>query len=160
NVGFEDGRLQAVGSGRRLKGWQATPLSRPGTAEPLSVALRDGAAGPRGGQQHAVLGLGLGGNLREATIPPRSRALLTEEVRNPRAGKYIFTIHASGGGTSEAFFRDVFRKHFTCWLIIGGFLDGTKDPLKVREFASVPFRRRFTADGAKGYEKFSLHATL
>src|SRR5262249_20298089 len=68
NVGFEDGELQAVGSGRRLKGWQATPLSRSGTLEPLGVALRDGATGPRGGNRHAVLGFGLEGALRELTI--------------------------------------------------------------------------------------------
>src|SRR5262249_11670637 len=59
NVGFEEGELQEVGSGRRLKGWQATPLWGSGTSEPLGVALRDGAAGPRGGNRHAVLGFDL-----------------------------------------------------------------------------------------------------
>src|SRR5262249_37719003 len=56
-VGFEEGELQAVGSGRRLKGWQATPLQGP-----LRVMLREGPAGPRGGQRHAALGYGLGGD--------------------------------------------------------------------------------------------------
>jgi len=160
NVGFEEGPLQAVGSGHRLKGWQATSLSGPGTSEPLGVALRDGMAGPHGGRHYAVLGFGLEGTLRGATIKQGSRALLTQEVRNPRAGKYIFSIHASGGGTSAAYFREVFLKHFTCRLVIGGFLDGQKNPLKVREFASVPFRPRFAENGAKGYEKFSLSVTL
>ena len=44
--------------------------------------------------------------------------------------------------------------------MIGGYFDGQKNPLKVREFASVPFRPRFAQDGKKGYEKFSLSAIL
>jgi hypothetical protein len=124
------------------------------------VALRTGAAGPHGGNRHAVLGFGLDGALRKATIKQNSRALLTQEVRNPRAGKYTFSIHASSGGSSAAYFRDVFLKHFTCRLVIYGFLDGQKSPLKVREFASVPFRPRFAENGGQGYEKFSLNAIL
>ena len=155
NVSFEDGvPLQAAGSRRHLKGWQATPL-----LAPLRVALLEGAE-PSGGRRHAVLGYGLGGTPRKVTIRQGSRALLTQEVRNPRAGRYTFSVHACGSGRSAEYFRDFFLKHFTCRLAVYGFLDGDKSPLKVRAFASQPFRPRFAAGARPACEKFTLTTVL
>jgi hypothetical protein len=144
--------LQAVGSGPRLKGWQAEPL-----AGPLAVALAEG--GSHGGRRHAALGYGVSGALKEVKVPAGARLLLAQEVRNPRAGRYTFTVHASGGGSSAAYFREVFLKHFACRLTIFGFTGGVKNPRKVRVFASLKFRPRFAATAA-GYEKFAVKATL
>jgi hypothetical protein len=115
---------------------------------------------PRTGDQHACLGVNLAGAPVAATVRQGARAVLTQEVRNPRAGQYVFTVHACGGGSSAAYYREVFLKHFECRLSIFGYTDLDKNPLRVREFASLPFTPPF-ADGMAGqYEKFELSRVL
>jgi hypothetical protein len=166
NPGFEEAQpLIPIGSGTRLKGWQALPVSAPGkgaTKRPaLSVRLMTGeGALPHSGRQHAALGYGLSGMEGTAKICQAARAILTQEVRNPRAGRYTFSAHASGGAVSEEVYRNAFLKHFSCRLVIFGYKDLKKDPRNVREFASAVFRPPF-ADGHKGgYSKFEVAATL
>src|SRR5262249_1392038 len=102
NTGFEDAvRLIPIGSGKRLKGWQAAPLFEADKDVPLGVQLVNGpSALPRNGKQHASIGFGLTG-AGQGKIAQGTRALLTQEVRNPRAGKYTFSVHACGGGSAE-----------------------------------------------------------
>jgi hypothetical protein len=151
NPSFEDAvPLQAAGSRRHLKGWQAVPL-----AADFGVNLVRGSAGA-----HVVMGLALAGPLKQVKLGQGSRALLAQEVRNPRAGRYTLSVHACGGGRSPEYFRDVFLKHFACRLVIYGFADAAKDPRKVREFASAPFQPRFEAGDRPVYEKFSLSTVL
>jgi hypothetical protein len=115
---------------------------------------------PHSGRQHAVLGYGPNGTEGAAKISQGVRALLTQEVRNPRAGRYMFSVQASGSAVSEKIYRNVFLKHFTCRLVIFGYKDLKKDPRNVREFASAVFRPPF-ADGHKGgYSNFEVAATL
>jgi hypothetical protein len=145
-------RLVAVGSGRRLKGWQASPF---GDGPGLSVRL---AGGEGAGLGHARIVLAPGG-----TVAPGARAMLTQEVRNPRAGRYLMTVRAGGGGTSAGAFRDLFLKHFACRMVLYGFLEMTKDPNKVREFASVAIVPEFAAGGSPKVRRsppFSLTAVL
>jgi hypothetical protein len=114
---------------------------------------------PHTGKQHAAIGIGLGGAGDKIQIGQGARALLAQEVRNPRAGKYMFSVHACGGGSAVAY-RDLFLKHFTCRLVIYGYTEVTKDATRVQEFASVPFAPPF-ADGKEGkYQKFELTTVL
>ena len=145
----DDVPLQPAGSRRHLKGWQATPL-----AGDFGVRL------VREGKRHVALGFGLAGALKQVKIPQGGRLLLTQEVRNPRAGRYTLTVQADGGGRSAAYFRDVFLKHFACRLVVYGFADASKNPLKVREFASQPFQPRFAAGAKPLFEKFTLNTIL
>jgi hypothetical protein len=60
NRGFEDDvPLVAVGSGKRLKGWQAMPLAETAKGVDFGVSLDEGpSARPGTGQRHAMLGFG------------------------------------------------------------------------------------------------------
>jgi hypothetical protein len=159
NTGFEEATpLIAIGSGKRLKGWQTAPLCEASKEVPFGVQLVSGQnAFPRTGKQHVSIGFGLIGD--HGKIAQGTRALLTQEVRNPRAGKYKLSVHACGGGTLETY-RDTFLKNFTCKLVVFGYNDLNKDPRAVREFASVAFQSPF-ADAKTGkYEKFELTVVL
>jgi hypothetical protein len=160
NLGFEDAvPLSEVGAGKRLKGWQATPLLAAAGKSGFGAALADGAAGPQGGRRHAVLGYGLGGFPARGLVRTGDRVILAQEVRSPRAGKYTFSVHAGGGGSADEY-RGYFLKHFTCRLIVFGYADAAKDPRRVRQYATVTFQPPF-AEGGKGKsERFELPAVL
>ncbi|OAI45027.1 hypothetical protein AYO44_13265 [Planctomycetaceae bacterium SCGC AG-212-F19] len=161
NAGFEDDTpLAKCGSARRLKGWQATPLADAATSPNFGVRLMRGPdALPHTGTQHVAMGYGLPGGANGGKLIQGSRAVLAQEVRNPRAGKYTFTVHASGGGTATSY-REVFQKHFTCRLVIYGYTDLAKDATKVREFGSVAFQPPFADAKSGAYEKFTVSAVL
>ena len=74
----------------RAKGWRAFPL---GTGKTAGLAVRKEAAG-------LFLGYGLHGEKAEAVIEAGARALLAQEVRNPRGGHYTFTVKVTGVGSS------------------------------------------------------------
>jgi hypothetical protein len=156
NGGFDDDvPLPLIGSAKRLKGWQATPLSSAAKGLDFGVALIEGpAAMPRTGKRHAAIGFGLLGPAATGTITSSSQAMLTQEVRNPRAGTYTITLHLCGGGRPEDY--ALFRKHFTCRLLLFGYTTLGKDPSKPRrEFASLPLDAPF-ADKSGGYQKVTL----
>jgi hypothetical protein len=160
NVGFEDDMpLTAAGSSKRLKGWQATPLVDGAKGLDFGVRLVEGApALPRTGKRHAVIGYGLSGPCAAGTVAAGARAMLTQEVRNPRAGTYTVSAHVCGGGSAADY--QTFLKHFSCRLVLFGYRELTKDPTKgVREYLSVPFEPAF-ADKADGYRKVTLTKAL
>src|SRR5262249_8976794 len=127
--------------------------------QPFGVQLVSGeAALPKSGKQHVSIGFGLGGAV-QGKIAQGARAMLTQEVRNPRAGKYTLSIHACGGCSAEVY-RDVFLKQFACKLVLFGYTDLTKDPRKIREFGSAPFQPAFADAQAGKYEKFQLETVL
>jgi hypothetical protein len=141
NLTFEENTpLQLAGSGKRLKGWQATPLGDPARGFDLGVALVGG--GPTGQKRHVVLG-SFGTKDIKLSLATGARAMLAQEIRNFRAGHYTFTIHACGGGSSREVFDDLFRKHFTCRLVIYRHTEATKSPLKMKEEVSVTFVPEF-----------------
>ena len=96
---FESGTpLMPHGTDERAKTWQASPiLADPGTGK-FGVMLRNDRADLRGGRRHATLGFGMDVGLTNSLISERARAMLSQEVRNPRAGKFVFAVHACGGG--------------------------------------------------------------
>jgi hypothetical protein len=93
-------------------------------------------------------------------IAQGSKAVLTQEVRNPRAGQYTFVVQACGGATTADLFRDAFLKHFACRLLVFGYADGAKDPLRPNGFASKPFTPAFADAKVGRYEAVELTATL
>jgi hypothetical protein len=138
NRNFEDDvPLTAVGGGKRLKGWQATPLAE--SAKGLDFGVRIVGTS---GQRHAAIGYGLIGPCDVGTISASATAMLTQEVRNPRAGAYTISIRVRGGGAKDDY-RE-FREQFRCRLVLFGYQNLTKDPLQGRrEFASIPFDAPF-----------------
>ncbi len=84
--------------------------------------------------------------------------MLTQELRNPRAGTYTVSLHVCGGG-SAADYR-TFLSHFTCRLVLFGYRDLGKDVrMGMREFASVALRPAF-AERPSGYENATLSCKL
>lgn len=147
--------LQGMGKQRRLKGWQAHPL-----AGPMSASLADGVPGAE--KRHACLGLRVPGNDGESKSDAGSedRILLAQEVRNPRAGHYRFSIRAAGVADTREQFDRVFLRSFTCRLVIYGYLTEAKDPRRTREFASVEFTPSFVGEDGMEYGDFTVAATL
>jgi hypothetical protein len=161
DTNFESGTpLAPHGTAERPKTWQASPIDSQNNAGRLSVALIKDATTSHGGQFHAALGLGLGTTSSLGPIPPAARAMLSQEVRSPRAGKFTFTVHAAGAGASGEFYRDVFLKNFVCRLVIFGFLDLKKDHRQHRQFATLDFQPAWSEPGRPKYEKFQVSATL
>jgi hypothetical protein len=162
NAGFEEPvPLIPVGESKRRKGWRATPVVD--LQQPLACGVwlsRARDVVPHNGQRHACLGFG--GKSKPATlnVSQGQRAILTQEVRNPRAGRYVFRVQTCGGGVSAEFYRDVFLKHFTCRLVVFGYADAAKDPLRPNVFAAKPFVPAF-ANGPTGrYEAVELAVVL
>ncbi len=156
NVGFEENApLQLAGSGKRLKGWQASVIGDPGRGFDFGVGLMR----EKSGKQHALMGC-LPAEGAKASIAQGTRIFLAQEIRNFRAGHYTFTINACGGGNSRQMFDDLFRKHFTCSLVIYRHTEATKSTLKMKEEVSVPFQPEFSDDAAPKYQKFQLAKLL
>jgi hypothetical protein len=156
NIGFEANiPLALIGAGKRLKGWQATPLAQSARGLDFGVRLLEGSAAlPRSGKRHAAIGYGLTGPCLAGTIAGGTKAILTQEVRNPRAGTYTVSIHVCGGGRAEDY--RAFLEHFTCRLVLFGYRDLAKDATKgMREFASLALRPPL-ADRAAGYQMATL----
>ena len=148
--------LTAIGAGKRLKGWQAMPLAE--TAKGVDFGVRLVEALPRTGKRHALIGYGLTGPAPAVPSRRERGRLLTQEVRNPRAGTYTMSVQVCGGGSAKDF--QTFLKHFSCRLVLFGYRDLTKDPTKgMREYVSVPFEPIF-ADKADGYRKVTLTRAL
>jgi hypothetical protein len=163
---FETGTpLVPHGTSQRHKTWQASPLATaPLAADPnagLSVSLLDDPANSRAGRFHIALGVGLAPAAAGAgAIATGARALLSQEVRSPRAGKFTFAVQACGAATSAELYRDVFLKEFVCRLVIFGFLDLKKDHRHQRVFATLDFQPSWCEPGKPRYEKFEVAATL
>jgi hypothetical protein len=168
NRGFEEPQpLPALGSAKRWKGWQATPLAlSPSDGAPPAVdfgaALVAGDAGngqPRTGKKHAVLGIGVAGPSPAGTLAAGSRAVLTQEVRNPRAGMYTIGVHACSGGAPAD--GDFLRRNFRCRMVLFGYRNLAKDPLAgMREYVSVPIEPTDDKDRPNAWQRFALMRAL
>ncbi len=160
NRSFEDaGPLLKIGAGKRLKGWQAAPLLDVAPDIDFGVCLLDGPdAMPRTGRRHAALGYGMKAPSKPGIVREGAWAMLTQEVRNPRAGTYTIAVQVCGGG-SPAHYRE-FLKHFRCQLVLFAYRDLTKDPTRDRRnYESIVFEPVF-ADHARGYQQVTLTRKL
>jgi hypothetical protein len=156
---FESGQpLIAHDAPRRTKMWQASPILA-GDAG-FGVSLVDDAENSRSGRWHAAIGMRKHGAADGPfVIVEGARAMLSQEVRNPRAGRFMLRVQACGAGDSEAY-RDWFQKHFVCRLVIFGFHDLKKDHREQRVFAKSEFKPVWCAKGKPNYELFEVQATL
>jgi len=133
---FQLDRLLAPAPLTRDKGWRAFPLWDEAIANSL-------CAKRLAGEHQIALGFGLGDGTAGGAIVQGSRALLAQEIRSARGGRYTFTVQASGGGSSADYFEKVFLAHFTCRLVLFRFTDISKDPRSVSVLASADFRPTF-----------------
>lgn len=145
-----------------FRGWQAAPLASMVKPDEFAVLLAH-VPGPRSrsGEHHVGIGYGLHSGTGQGRIAQGTRALLVQEVYNPRPGKYTFSVHASGGAFDRSdYYRDVWCKHFTCRLVIFGYTDEKKDPRRMIEFATTPFTPPFAGPYESDYRKYSVSVRL
>ncbi|MCH8828991.1 MAG: DUF1501 domain-containing protein [Planctomycetes bacterium] len=162
NTGFEaDVPLRAAEFGSRPKGWRADPLARNSDADALAVKLiAADAKNSRSGFRHAAIGFGIDGGLSAVKIKQGQKAILAQEIRNPRLGRFTFSVNVRVEATSQEFFEKVFLKHFTCRLLIYRYAELTKDPRKRQDFIAKKFTPVFAAADKKGYQSFSVTKVL
>ena len=174
NRGFEEPHpLAKVGAGERLKGWQGLPLvnvarrnnsdsnaGESATVDFGAAIVESGAAGrSRDGSRHAVLGIGLAGPSPAGVIAADVKAMLTQEVRNPRAGIFTISAQVAGGGAPADF--EFLQRNFRCRLVLFGYRDLAKNPLSgMREYASVPIELTLERGRADSYKKVELQRAL
>lgn len=161
NGGFEDGMaLSLPGSGTRAKGWQATPLPVVGNGVDLGVRIAAGDAGkPHAERHHAVLGIGVTGPSLAGNIAAGTRLMLTQEIRNPRAGTLTVSLQAMAGGTDAD--REWLAKNWTCRLVLFGYRDIAKNPLQgFREFESVPIALQTEREMSHDYRPVTMTRAL
>jgi len=167
NTGFEETHpLAKIGGGQRLKGWQGLPLS---TATALAPAAVDfgvtivhtdsQARRAHRGISHAVLGIGVSNPPQSGVIAPTAKAILTQEVRNPRAGTYTISLHACVGGTPDGI--ELLGKHFRCRLTLFGYRDLAKNVLNgTRDYAETAIELAFDPSRPNAYREFTLTRAL
>jgi hypothetical protein len=123
----DDAPLLVAGSHSRLRGWQAEPIA---AGPAFGVRLAAGETG----EPHVRIGFDAGAG----AVAPGSRALLAQEVRNPRAGRYTLTVRTRVDGSAEGI--AALLGAFTFRLVIFGYQSVKKDPRQRREFATLAFR--------------------
>ncbi|MBI3862696.1 MAG: DUF1501 domain-containing protein [Planctomycetia bacterium] len=157
NPRFEEPReLVPVGAGQRLKGWQGLPIvSGNLSGVDFGVALTGASAD----KKHARIGIGVAGSSAAGTIPPNARAILTQEVRNPRAGTFTISVHARCHGSLKDI--NFLRSNFQCRIVLFGYRDLAKNLLSgLREYASVPIELALPADRGETDAKITLSRAL
>jgi hypothetical protein len=153
-------KLTPHGSENRVRSWQASPIATADAPAAFAVALVPDVLHASRGHRNAGLGIGVAGSSSSAQVASNARAMLTQEVRNPRAGQFTFSVQAYGSGSSSDFYCDIFLKHFVCRLVIFGFHDLKKDHRQQRPFASFDFQPAWCDDDARRFEKFEVSTTL
>jgi hypothetical protein len=161
NGGFEqDVPLREVTFGSRPKGWRATPIITAPASDALGIKLVENADLSRSGKRHAAIGFGMAVGKTAISVPQGSRVTCGQEMRNPRAGTFMFRIRATGAGSSAEFFEQTFLTNFTCKLVIFQYKTDVKDPRERTEFASLPFVPCFSDKKRPNYQTFELTKKL
>jgi len=160
NTSFEEAvPLSPLGGTARLKGWRAMPvvadLPAPGS---WGCRVLEDPRQSRSGQRCAGLGFGFFPTTEGGELAPGAKLVLTQEIRNPRAGEFDISLWLAAGGDFTTY-RDLLAVHFTARLVLFGYRDLLKNPLAgYREFASVPLDLDF--DRAGEYRQVRLQRKL
>ncbi len=155
--------LYPVDRGSRPKGWRAAPLpSDEDNAFGVRLSPRSNAA--KAGttfatKRHAVIGVGTNGGAATVSVVKGARAILAQEMRNPRAGRFTFTVEAGIAGPSRAA-CELFQKNLACRLVIYRFLTPDKNPLQRQEFGSLVIEPPLVVGEAPTYATFEFSRVL
>jgi hypothetical protein len=103
--------------------------------------------------------LGLGERNTAIRMQKGERAILGQEMRNPRAGRFTFTVEACLCGSSQVM-CELFAKQFTCRLVLYRFADADKNPLKRHELASLTIQPRAIVGNRPAWSGFELRQLL
>jgi hypothetical protein len=148
--------LYPVDRGSRPKGWRAAPLVTQHDSR-FGVRLVASRSADAGKKQHAALGLF--SDASAIRISKGERAILAQEMRNPRAGRFTFTVEAGiVGPTKEA--CEQFQKQFACRLVFYRFATEDKNPLNRQELGSLTFQPPAAIEPALTYARFEFTRVL
>jgi hypothetical protein len=159
-TGFEETRqIAPLGSKERLTRWFAEPIATSSGSVDFGAGLLEDERQARTGRRCAVLGIGLHGPTPAGILSATARGVLTQQIRNPRAGTYTITVHAAAGGRQADW--DWLTTHFAFRVSLFGYRSLEKNPLDgVREYASVPMTLQFPDDNGPVYHEFQLNRAL
>ncbi|MFP6659657.1 MAG: DUF1501 domain-containing protein [Pirellulales bacterium] len=119
----------------RPKGWRAGSLG--GRGLEVQIVREDSIATPN--VRHVALGI----TAREPAtkrIEQGAAAMLAQEVRSPFAGTFVLRAQLGARASSDDVFNELFRKHFTCRLLLFEFTDAAKSPRHHKVVASLEFK--------------------
>ena len=122
--------LYPVDRGSRPKGWRASPIL---SADDQGFGVRL-VNHPAFGASH--VSIGVGHSKTPIRLQKGERAILGQEMRNPRAGRFTFTVEACLCGSSKEL-CELFARQFTCRLVLYRFAGADKNPLKRHELGSL-----------------------
>ena len=103
--------------------------------------------------------MGLGECKTTIRVQKGERAILGQEMRNPRAGRFTFTVEACLCGSSKEL-CELFAKHFTCRLVLYRFADADKSPLKRHELGSLTIQPPAIVGDQPSWAGFELSQLL
>ncbi len=173
--------LRRVDLGSRPKGWRATPIEDDDATGPFSVALLnqetslEPLSSPEASladswisrlrEPHVVFSTGGdGSDPREVSTGSKDgfikRAILAQEIRNPRVGTYTFRVACCGDGSSRHFFERVFADEFKMQLILYRYSESTKNPMLATTLATQEVRPAFLDPKGAGPSRFELKTDL
>jgi hypothetical protein len=151
--------LYPVDRGSRPKGWRAALLPAPDAAGFGVWLRRDSNSRKSRETPHAVLGCRPPKGMQRVQIAKGERAILAQEIRNPRAGRFTFTVEACIAAPARET-CELFQKHFTCRLVLYRFADADKNPLKREEFGSLVIQPPLVVGDAPAYATFEFSRLL
>lgn len=128
-----DEPLKPITVPSRPKGWRANPLHPSASENGFGVTVLTDLQQPTGA---------LGFNFGDGTpleVAQNAKTLLAQEVRSPYPGSYVFRARLRAEASSPEFFDNIFRKNFTCRLVLFRFNAQTKRVNESSELASAVF---------------------
>jgi Protein of unknown function (DUF1501) len=154
NPRFEDPvPLYPVDRGSRPKGWRASPILH-AEKSGFGVCLEQGdSRGPR------LARMGFRAGADALAVTKGTRAVLGQEMRNPRAGRFTLAVEACLRADSKAA-AESFAKHFICRLVFYRFADAGKNPLKRHEYGSLAIQPPISMGNQREWGKFELSQLL
>ncbi len=155
----ESDQLAPLGSNQRFTRWMARPIADRSSSVDFGAAILSGSEFTRTGQHCAAIGVGVSSPTAAGKLPAGSKAILTQTIRNPRAGTYAITLRAACGGTKADW--DWFQTHFTCRLSLFGYHGLDKNPWDgVRDYGSIPLSLTYPETGEPVFQEFQLTRPL
>jgi Protein of unknown function (DUF1501) len=158
-AGFSrSGQLRPLDAPPNPKGWRAAPILASLDQPACGITVLHNRSQP---DQHQGA-MGIFGESAKSPwhLEPGSSAVLAQQIRDPQAGRFVVTLAARGEGSYQAFYEDVFQKHFRCRLTLFQFTKPDKNPTHRQELASMEIRPAFGADSDSRFEPFVLDKIL
>ena len=129
--------------------WIGRPHWNPDRPDDFSVAtsVKRSASSSSDQSYQAQIGFGIFNGVGKGRIAKGHKAILAQEVYNPRPGRYSFSAMVSGEGRPEA--AKEWNRHFRSRLILFRFTDLSKRIDKIAELASTAFEVPFDSTPVK-----------